>query len=666
MSLFLCADLVPWHAQSMADDWFQSASQPFTDSPVRSMVRRLIASGGVGDEIELGEPQTLTVANTDAHLYALPRGAGSEGETPQYLQVMAFPGPGAVAFRLPGTVAQAIANTHPLSWGLLLRAAPGISLVLGVGVLFVVLLIRRRVDFINATWIGGLVLLGTSGVLADALALGSGLSSAALSAAWLGRGLALLVFWAAAESWLRATLPGFTTSLDAVRAGRVGPRAGRAVLAGWGIGSGLAGLQLLLHSLAAVSAGIHPKSASVVTEAFGSASPFSRAPLLAGLVILAIAGARRLSPERVAPALAVLLVTLLHGAPSFEPWGAGAVASLVMAGALVFAHQAFGLTALLVAAFNSLCLPLAAFAARQPEWMSGALTVYGIASLALLFIGAIAIGKHESAAGERAGVPRFVRRLEEERRLRYEMDLLARMQLGLLPNTLPDVPGWTIAARSLLANEVGGDLYDFIRDEKGRLWIAAGDVAGHGFSCAITQAMTKAALVSLVYSGTTPSEVLLEIDRVLRTGGSERSFVSLLLVRFDPASGEALVANAGHPYPLLCGRSGVRELTLPGLPLGRGPARSYGDLALRIEAGEALVLASDGLFEALDEQDENYGFDRPAALLAGHASASSQELLERVVVDWSSFRGARAAADDTTLVVLRRGVPGEELDTVAS
>jgi sigma-B regulation protein RsbU (phosphoserine phosphatase) len=381
--------------------------------------------------------------------------------------------------------------------------------------------------------------------------------------------------------------------------------------------------------------------------------------LQAGVVVLAVAAARRLSSQRFAPTLAGALTALLYGAPSFEPWTAGLVASLVMAAGLVFTHQKFGLTALLVAAFNSLCLPLAFFAARQPDWLIPALAVYGLSSLALLSIGAVALGKREEPTSERAGVPRFVRRLEEERRLRYEMDLLARMQLGLLPSTLPTVPGWTIAARSLLANEVGGDLYDFVHDERGRLWIAAGDVAGHGFSCAITQAMTKAALVSLVYSGTTPSEVLLEIDRVLRTGGSERSFVSLLLVRFDPASGEALVANAGHPYPLLCGRSGVRELNLPGLPLGRGPVRSYEDLALTIEPGEALVIASDGLFEALDERDESYGFDRAAALLAGENAASSQELLERVVADWSSFRGARPAADDTTLVVLRRALPGE-------
>ena len=71
---------------------------------------------------------------------------------------------------------------------------------------------------------------------------------------------------------------------------------------------------------------------------------------------------------------------------------------------------------------------------------------------------------------------------------------------------LPEIPGWEIAARSLLATEAGGDLYDVLRDEEGNLWIAAGDVAGHGYSCAIAQAMTMAALTSLIGAEQTPSE----------------------------------------------------------------------------------------------------------------------------------------------------------------
>jgi sigma-B regulation protein RsbU (phosphoserine phosphatase) len=290
--------------------------------------------------------------------------------------------------------------------------------------------------------------------------------------------------------------------------------------------------------------------------------------------------------------------------------------------------------------------------------MAGALLLSGATSLALLIVGTSASSLRHDVAGERAAVPRFVRRLEDERRMRYEMDLLTRMQLGLLPASLPEVPGWSIAARSLLANEVGGDLYDFVWDERGRLWIAAGDVSGHGFSCAVTQAMTKAALVSLVYSGTTPSEVLLEIDRVLRTAGDVRNFASLALLRLDPATGEAAFANAGHPYPLVRRASGVDEIVLPGLPLGRGPARTYDDVALTLAPGESLVLASDGLFEAVGGDDEPYGYVRARRFLETGLGTTATDVADRLLADWTRFRGGLAPTDDTTLVVLRREVTG--------
>ena len=142
-----------------------------------------------------------------------------------------------------------------------------------------------------------------------------------------------------------------------------------------------------------------------------------------------------------------------------------------------------------------------------------------------------------------------MRRLAEERRIRHEVDLLARMQEGLLPQEMPRLEGYAIAARSVLASEAGGDLYDFLRDDAGRLWIAAGDVAGHGYSCAVAQAMVKAGLLSLVEPAESPAGVLRQLDRVLRGVDTDHSFTSLALIRLDPATGDALLANAGHPYP---------------------------------------------------------------------------------------------------------------------
>jgi serine phosphatase RsbU (regulator of sigma subunit) len=248
-----------------------------------------------------------------------------------------------------------------------------------------------------------------------------------------------------------------------------------------------------------------------------------------------------------------------------------------------------------------------------------------------------------------------VRRLEEENRLKYEMDLLTRMQLGLLPQETPKVAGLEIAARSILATEAGGDLYDFIHDERGRLWIAAGDVSGHGYSCAIAQAMTKAGLASLVEADRTPSAVLERLDRVLRGMSTPRTFTTLLLLRIDPATGETLVSNAGHPYPLLASHgTTTRELELPSLPLGQGPLRRYEDATVMIESGTTLVLSSDGLFEATDVNGESYGFERVHSLLPTLCRRPAAAILDAIVEHWRTHAGTSAPDDDTTLVVIKR------------
>lgn len=246
--------------------------------------------------------------------------------------------------------------------------------------------------------------------------------------------------------------------------------------------------------------------------------------------------------------------------------------------------------------------------------------------------------------------------------MRYEMDLLARMQLGLLPQEVPQLPGWQLAARSMVAHEVGGDFYDFLEDGSGRLWIAAGDVAGHGSFCSISHAMTKAALASLVAPERTPAEVLTQADRVLRTLDARRIFTSLALLRIDPATGSALFANAGYPFPLVRrsaesspdGATSVREIELPGLPLGQGPARSYRDVPLDLAPGEALVFASDGLFEAPAANGEPYGFDRYRAHLGEIDPSSADRILQTLLARWRETVGDHPVEDDTTVVVVRR------------
>jgi sigma-B regulation protein RsbU (phosphoserine phosphatase) len=471
------------------------------------------------------------------------------------------------------------------------------------------------------------------------------------------KGLALFVLWAAAESWLRSTVPNFRTSLDALRAGRLGPAGGRALLAGWSIGAMAAGLWLLAMAVGTLLPGVGPTAGSVHVPIFSAeASPIDEGAIRTGIVLLAICAGMRLPVVRRVRGSATVLTALgLTCRLALTSFWFSCVVGLILGIVLVRAYTHFGLTALLAAALTSAVLPAALFSLLHFSWLtSSALLLLATAAAPLVF-GSIGIRRPEGVEDGPYTLPAFVRRLEEENRVKYEMELLAKMQLGLLPRETPRVDGYEIAARSILATEAGGDLYDFVHDANGRIWIAAGDVSGHGYSCAIAQAMTKAGLASLVEAERTPAVVLDRLDRVLRGMGAPRTFTSLALLRLDPPSGEVLLSNAGHPYPwLACANGETRELELPSLPLGQGPPRQYADTPLTIDSGSVLVLSSDGLFEGTDANGHAYGFERIREVLAKVSRRPAEAILAAIIDDWRAHVGAAAPADDTTVVVVKR------------
>jgi serine phosphatase RsbU (regulator of sigma subunit) len=519
--------------------------------------------------------------------------------------------------------------------------------------LFFRLLYRRRIDFANGLLLAAISFAATLAGEAAAASWQEGIAGA-VGAFCLG--LWVVAAWSAGESLLRSIRPGFTTSLDLLRARRLGPRGGRALLGGMGLGALLAGFRLAALSLAAALPGAWPIGSSLRFPIFQQLNPFSDGILTAAAVATLLALAYRFLSERRAPWVAALL-GILAVSPfiaALHPWPVEILAGAAQGAFLVWVLRRFGLTALLTTAVASFLLPAAVFSLRHLAWLPVPAAATAGSAAALLALGWIGLNRSEQIERERHQLPAFVRRIEEESRLRYEMDLLARMQLGLLPEQPPEIAGWEIAVRSLLATEAGGDFYDFL-DEEGRLWVAAGDVAGHGYSCAIAQAMTAAALTSLIHSGVTPSGVLHSVDRVLRRNRAHRNFTTLALLRLDLATGEASLANAGHPFPLLATDGEVAEIALSGLPLGQGPDRRYAEISFLIPPGGALLLCSDGLFEATDWQGNAYGYDRPRELLRTLGDRPAAAILEALFADWRKYAGADGPpADDTTVLVVKR------------
>jgi stage II sporulation SpoE-like protein len=573
----------------------------------------------------------------------------------EHLLVMVGPPLAIEAERLPGRLAESPAGVGFDLWQMLFKGLIYGLIAVSIAGVFLSLFLRGRIDLTNGALLALATLL-SSNLFQFFQHLGSGWINGISSLFSLpGRALVVFLAWSAGESLLRSLRPDFTTSLDTLRLGRLGPRGGRALLVGFGFGALLAGLRLIFFALAAMLPGLSPAGPSIDLPIFSrSGSPIGIGISTAAVAALALALALRFLPGRWAVPAAALLAGYVLSPVQMHPFPVELAANVALAGLLVWVGRRHGLTALLAAALASALLPAVLFSGLHLVWLPGSFALTAGSSVALLVLGLVGVARSEEVEVGSVPSPAFMRRLNEERRLRHEVDLLARMQLGLLPQEIPQVEGCEIAARSVLASEAGGDLYDFLRDDAGRLWIAAGDVAGHGYSCAVAQAMVKAGLLSLITPEETPAEVLRQLDRVLRDVTTEHSFTSLALVRLEPATGNALLGSAGYPYPLILTDGKISEVELPGLPLGQGPARPFVDREFNLPRGGALTLCSDGLFEALDRNGNAYGFDRAREVLKVMGHRPAVEIIDALLNDCRRHLGTEQAPDDVTVVVVKR------------
>jgi steroid delta-isomerase-like uncharacterized protein len=247
-----------------------------------------------------------------------------------------------------------------------------------------------------------------------------------------------------------------------------------------------------------------------------------------------------------------------------------------------------------------------------------------------------------------------VAEVQERERIEQELQVARQIQQALLPEAVPELYGWQLAAYYKPAREVGGDFYDFLELEDGHLGLVVGDATGKGMPAALVMATTRGMLRAVAQSLDSPGEVLARVNDALYPDIPSGMFVTCFYAILEPASGSLRYANAGHdlPYVHLHGE-GTHELRARGMPLGLMPEMGYEEKEAVLREGDSVLFYSDGLVEAHDPNYEMFGFPRLRVLISEHGKQRS--LVDSLLDELYSFvREGWEQEDDITLLTLQR------------
>jgi sigma-B regulation protein RsbU (phosphoserine phosphatase) len=245
---------------------------------------------------------------------------------------------------------------------------------------------------------------------------------------------------------------------------------------------------------------------------------------------------------------------------------------------------------------------------------------------------------------------------ENQARLQSDLETAREIQRQLLPSGAREIPGLDVATAYVPARELGGDFYDLLPYGVGRLAVANGDVSGKGTAAALFGSLAIGILRELVQDReATPSEMLTLMNIRLLAARLDARFIALQFAIYDAALRELTIANGGGTLPLLIRDGKVTEINVAGMPLGLLPEAEYDEVRLSLKPGDMVVFASDGIQEAMNRDQEEFGVERLKAVLATvNPSDPGYTVAQRIVKATDEHTGAgRAAHDDRTLLILR-------------
>lgn len=244
--------------------------------------------------------------------------------------------------------------------------------------------------------------------------------------------------------------------------------------------------------------------------------------------------------------------------------------------------------------------------------------------------------------------------LIQQERIRHELALAANVQATLLPETLPDLPNYHFAAFLSAAREVGGDFYDVYELDNDHVGVLIADVADKGLHSALVMAVLRTLFVQESGRSLSPAAVALSVHRALfRVMSSSDTFVTVFYGVLDQNSGRLTYIRASHDRPLLVHADGtVEPLPGDGRFLGMIKSLQLEEFHTTIRPGDRLVMYSDGVTDAENDFEENYGLERLKAAVSQSAKMGAGAIIEHIRNDVKRFCGKRALLDDFTLLVM--------------
>ena len=250
----------------------------------------------------------------------------------------------------------------------------------------------------------------------------------------------------------------------------------------------------------------------------------------------------------------------------------------------------------------------------------------------------------------------YVETRAHEERLQADLDTAREVQLQLLPQGIPEIRGLDVSATYLPARDLGGDFYDVIPYGEARAAVVVGDVSGKGTAAALYGSLAIGTLrENTRRTDRRPEEMLEILNRRLCGAGISPGFVALLFAVYDQAKDHLVIGNGGIPYPILVRNGEVSEIPIDGTPLGLFHDIAYSEHTLKMQPGDIVVLASDGILESMNSAGELFGLERLAEVLRGFGpNASAAKISGAILAATDTFSGNSSEPhDDRTLLVLR-------------